>query len=343
VLTAAALAAAWLARQVLMLGFIGVLLAAVFTFPLGWLSRLVPRSVALLVLVLVLGGLTGGVVSLAVPSLSRQLEQLEERAPRSLAAAQRWWSRVEAETDGQPAAQVSEEQPAPDPAAKRQTRELAMQVSAKALPAVLAAVGGLAEVALVVVLGLFLAYRPATYRDGLRRLVPPEHEARFDELWLRLGQGLRRWVAGILITMTLMGSLAAVGLLLAGVEDWPLLGVLTFLGTFVPYLGAIVSAVPGLLSALGQSNRVFLLALGVYTAVHLVEGYLIEPIVMRRAVDVKPALLVFGQGVFLVVLGPLGAVVATPLLVCIQIVVEHLWVERTLQEAPGTAPGEVRG
>src|SRR2546430_7296789 len=50
----------------------------------------------------------------------------------------------------------------------------------------------------------------------------------------------------------------------------------------------------------------FLWAAIVYLGVHLVEGYLIQPLVMRRAVEVKPALLLFGQGLFSAVFGLMG-------------------------------------
>ena len=49
---------------------------------------------------------------------------------------------------------------------------------------------------------------------------------------------------------------------------------------------------------------------------------------MRRAVELKPALLLVSQGAMVAVFGLLGAVVATPMLVCAQTLVEHLWIER---------------
>ncbi len=129
-----------------------------------------------------------------------------------------------------------------------------------------------------------------------------------------------------------MGTLTALGLLAIGIEDWFLLGVLTFLGTFVPYVGAVASAVPGLLVALGQSPRHFALAVLVYLGVHVVEGYIVEPLVMRRAVELKPALLLFGQGLLGALFGALGFVVATPLIVAGQVLLDYLWVERRLRK-----------
>ena len=151
---------------------------------------------------------------------------------------------------------------------------------------------------------------------------------------------LRKWVGGIIMAMTIMGTLTGVGLLIVGIEQWLLLGVLTFLGTFVPYVGAIASAVPGLLAGLAQSPRHMALAGAVYVGVHLVEGYLVEPLVMRRAVDLKTALLLVGQGLFGAVFGLMGTVVATPLIVCSQELTKYLWVERRLGKDPSREGSE---
>ncbi len=171
------------------------------------------------------------------------------------------------------------------------------------------------------------------YRRGVRLLVPREHERTFDELWTHLGQVLRRWVGAVAIEMVIVGTLTSLGLLAAGIQNWLVLGLLTGLATFVPYLGAIVSAVPGLLVALAQSPRHLLLAAAVYLGAHLVEGYVLSPLIMRRAVEIRPALLLAGQAVLGAIFGALGIVVATPAIACAQIAVVYLWVERRLHKA----------
>src|SRR5256885_2182962 len=307
--SAAALAALWLARDVVLLAFLGILIGVVFSFPVGWLSRVMPRGVALLAVLVALVGAAVGIAVLAAPTLEREIDQLRESAPRAIEKAQGWVRRVQSATGGGENKGGGTAQKAPEVAAK---------VGEKAVPALVAVVSGITSIILVIVLGAFLVYQPDVYRRGIRLMVPREREAVFDEGWRRTGQGLRKWVGGIVVSMTLMGTLTAVALALVGIDEWLLLGALTFLGTFVPYVGAVASAVPGLLAGLAQSPRHFALAAAVYLGVHLVEGYLVEPMVMRRAVDLKPALLLVGQGLFGAVFGLMGTVVATPLIVCSQ-------------------------
>jgi hypothetical protein len=61
---------------------------------------------------------------------------------------------------------------------------------------------------------------------------------------------------------------------------------------------------------------------------------------MRRAVDLKPAILLVGQGLFGAVFGLMGTVVATPLVVCVRELTEYLWVERRLGKDPARESGE---
>lgn len=322
----AAAAALWLAREVVLLGFLAVLVAVVFSFPVAWLSRVVPRGAAVLLVLAILFGALAGVAALAAPTISRQAAQLSETVPRTVRDVRRRLERVQQQAGGPPAA--ARPSPAPAPSS-----ELVGAAGAKAAEAAYGVLVVLTEGILVLVLAAFLVYRPEVYRRGLRRLVPPAHEATFDEAWARVRDRLRGWVGGILVAMLLMGTAAGIGLLAVGVEDWLLLALLTFLGTFVPYVGAVASAVPGLLVALAQSPRTLGLAALVYLGVHVLEGYIVEPVVMRRAVSLRPALLLFGQGVFGAVFGLLGFVVATPAIVCGQTLVEYLWVERRLRKA----------
>jgi len=326
--------ALWLAlskaREIFLLGFLAVLIATFFSFPVGWLSRVMPRAAAVVLTLLLTLGVIGGVVALAAPVVVEQGKQLGEGLPDATRKAERWLRQAQRDrtvrqlTNGKDVAGMVKSK-VPD----------AVETVATITPGVLEHVVELiSTVVLLLVLGAFLVYCPSLYQRGIRAMLPRSFEADFEELWRRLGQGLRGWVGGTVVAMFLMGSVTAVGLLVCGIQGWFLLGLLTFFGTFVPYVGAVSSAVPGLLVGLAQSPHHFFLALGVYLGVHVIEGYLVQPYVMRRAVEANPALLLFFQALMGALFGLLGLMVATPLLTVIQIVVTTLWIEGRLHKRP---------
>jgi predicted PurR-regulated permease PerM len=312
------LAFAWLARDILLIAFLGVLIGVVFSYPVDLLARFMKRGLATLLVLLVLGGATTGVGFLVAPSITEQVNDLQESAPKAIKSA-RTWLRQQGD-------------------AGEKLQEGAGKVIDKAgevaVPALLGLVSGLTSIVLVIVLGAFVVSDPDLYKKGLRCLVPKASEKLFDEAWKRTGNGLRRWVGGIVVSMAIMGSLTAIGLKIAGIHDWMLLAMLTFFGTFVPYVGAVASAIPGLLVAATQSPKHLLFALLVYTGIHIIEGYLVEPLIMARAVKLKPAVLLVSVGVMSAIFQIPGVVVATPLLVCAQALVDYLWVERSLAKEP---------
>lgn len=320
----ALLATLWLVREVLLLGFLAVLISVVFSFPVSWLSKLLPRGLAVvLVLIGVLAAISA-FVWLAAPPLAAQGKHLMQTVPEAVQNARDWIARTARAT----------KLPAKPQEVTQKVQERATTVAAdvakQALPAALSAAEVVTTAILLLVLAAFLAHSPGAYRDALRTLIPHDWEPHYDETWRRVATGLRHWVGGIIVSMVLMGSFTAVGLWIAGIEGWPLLAVLTFFGTFVPYLGAIASAVPGLIIGLAQSPLKMLSAAGVYLAVHIVEGYIVQPFVMKRAVEIRPATLLFGQAAAGALFGVLGSVVATPLIVCLKAAVGYLWIEHRL-------------
>ena len=314
-------------HDVLLLGFFALLLSIVLSFPVGLLARVMPRWMAVvLTLILLLAG-ASTLAALAVPRVASQLGPLAEQLPEGLSRAREWLSGEH----GGPVSKLTAGQGQDlSQRAEAVAGQLVSGLLARAVPAAFGATEALVVGILVLVLAAFLAYEPETYKRGLRALVPLHAEPVFDETWRRLGHALRHWVGGTMVSMTIMGTFAGLGLTLIGVEGSLVLALITFVGTFVPYLGAVASAVPGLIVALAKSPAQFLAACGVYLAVHIFEGYVVSPFVMRKAVRIRPALLLFGQACLGGFFGVMGIVVATPLLVCIQAVVQYLWVERRL-------------
>ena len=305
----AAIAAFWLAREAVLLAFLGILIGVVLSFPVDFLARHLKRGLAVLIVLAAMLGLAGVAIAFGAAKIAGEADTVREQVEKAMQTAREKFSQLRGEK--------SEQSVPPD-------------AGEKAVKGAMGIVSGLTAAVLVIVLGLFLVNEPQTYRKGLRLLVPSRFEEPFETSYEKVSSGLRKWVGGILVSMTIMGTLTAIGLAIAGIKGWLVLGILTFLGTFVPYVGAIASAIPGLIVGAAQDTTHLFAAAGVYVGVHLVEGYLVQPLIMKRAVHLQPALLLTWQGVFGAIFGLAGTIVATPALVCVQILTRHLWVERRL-------------
>lgn len=144
-----------------------------------------------------------------------------------------------------------------------------------------------------------------------------------------LDHALRGWLTGTLVCMLIVGTATGVGLWLIGVPLAVALGLLAFMLEFIPYLGPILAAVPGVLMATSLGTTQALYALALYLGIQAVESYLLAPLVYQRAVHVPPALLISAQVIFGTLLGVLGVVFATPLTVCGMVLVQKLYLEKS--------------
>ncbi|HEU4378253.1 MAG TPA: AI-2E family transporter [Hyphomicrobiaceae bacterium] len=194
------------------------------------------------------------------------------------------------------------------------------------------AAGALASVLLVLCGGIYLAINPNLYRDGLVKLVPPSVQSNVEATLDDAGQALRRWLAGQVIAMLLVGVCSAIGLWLAGVPSAFALGLIAGLAEFVPIIGPIVAAIPAILIASTQDWQTVLLAIAVLVIIQQVESNLITPMLADRMVSIAPAVGLFAVVAMGVLFGPLGLLLGFPLAIVLDVAVRRLYVRDTLGE-----------
>ena len=198
---------------------------------------------------------------------------------------------------------------------------------------------GVADALVVIFGGIFLAAQPNFYRIGAIKLVPQAKRALVAEAMIDSERALRLWLRGQLFAMVIVGLMTGVGLWLIGVPSALALGLLAGLLEFIPFAGPILAAVPGILLALVIGPDLALWTAVLYFAVQHFEGYLLQPLVQRYAVDLPPVVLLFSLLGFSILFGVIGMLLAAPLAVVSYVLVKRLYV----QEALGTKtpiPGE---
>jgi predicted PurR-regulated permease PerM len=192
---------------------------------------------------------------------------------------------------------------------------------------------GVVAAFLVLIVGVYVALSPPFYTGALLRLAPAHRRGRYREVLRAVAHALRRWLAGRLVAMALIGTLVSVGLSIIGVPYPLAFGFIAALLEFVPYVGPTASAIPPALVALAQSPVMALLTVGLFVVVQVLENAFVSPMVDHRAVRLGPAVLVSTQVLMGVLFGGLGVLLATPLAVVVVVAVQKLYIEDVLGEA----------
>jgi predicted PurR-regulated permease PerM len=104
-----------------------------------------------------------------------------------------------------------------------------------------------------------------------------------------------------------------IGAAILGVPLAVPLGVLVFLGAFVPIVGAFVSGIVAVLVALVSHGPVTaLIMLGIVVVVQQVEAHVLQPFLLGRAVSVHPLAVILGIAAGVLIAGIVGALFAVP-------------------------------
>jgi predicted PurR-regulated permease PerM len=157
------------------------------------------------------------------------------------------------------------------------------------------------------------------------RLSPRAARERVDSsgrvAWISLTQFVRATVIVAATDAILIGLGAAI----LGVPFSLAIGVLVFLGAFVPIIGATVAGTVAVLVALVDQGLVTaLIMLAVVIGVQQLEGHVLQPFLMGRWVSVHPLGVILAIGAGVLTAGVAGALVAVPLAAAANAVVQHL-------------------
>ena len=185
------------------------------------------------------------------------------------------------------------------------------------------ALGAVSSLAMIMVLGLFIAAEPRIYERGLAWMLPLDQREAFYVTTADMAHTLRRLMAGRLLGMSVEGLFIWIALSIVGVPMAGLLGLITGTLAFLPNIGAIVSGAITILVGFSKGTDTGLLAIGVYVLVQIFDGYVVVPMVARRSVDLAPALVLSMQLLLGALFGILGLMFADPIVAMAKVALER--------------------
>jgi predicted PurR-regulated permease PerM len=133
------------------------------------------------------------------------------------------------------------------------------------------------------------------------------------------------YIRGQIIMSSCMGVLQFVGMAILGVPYAPLIGVLAFILEFIPTIGTIVTGFVAVVIALTVSWQLALITLIYTIIVDCIEGYVLSPRIMGRAVEIRPVVSLLAMIAGSEVFGIWGAILAAPTMGLIQALVGAYW------------------
>ena len=202
--------------------------------------------------------------------------------------------------------------------------------------------GGLVGVSLVVlnslftsitllVLTLYFLGSLHTIKEYLFKLVPSSRRTRTAAMTEQVLTGIGGYVAGNILISVIAGVLTWAFLSIAGMKYALALALMVALTDLIPLVGATIGAALVTLVALFQSLPLALACAVFFVIYQQVENYFIYPKVMKRSVNVAPAVTVVAALFGGALLGVIGALLAIPVAAAIALIIREVVIPRQAQ------------
>jgi predicted PurR-regulated permease PerM len=198
---------------------------------------------------------------------------------------------------------------------------------------------------------LFLLYDGPNIWNWVLRLFPEPARDGLAEAGPRAWRTLTLYVRGTVIVAMIDAIFIGVGIFFLRVPMAVPLAVVIFLSSFVPLVGAVASgAVAVVVALVTQGPFTALMVLVVVLAVQQIEGHVLQPFILGRAVRVHPLAVVLSVAAGSLIAGIGGAISAVPLVAVSNTVVgvlrarsRALAAARVAEALPTPAPGSAAG
>ncbi|MCP3406059.1 AI-2E family transporter [Bradyrhizobium sp. CCGB01] len=199
----------------------------------------------------------------------------------------------------------------------------------------------------VVIFVAFILLQREDLRNRLVRLAGSGDIQRTTAALDDAGKRLSRLFLTQMIFNAVFGLAIGIGLELIGVPSAPLWGLLAMILRFVPYIGALISAIFPLIlaAAVGSGWEMLVLTALLFVALEFLAGQVIEPLIYGHSSGLSPVAVILSASFWTWLWGPIGLVMATPLTVCLVVAGRHVerlkFLEIMLGDRPPLKPPQL--
>ncbi|WP_328713742.1 AI-2E family transporter [Nocardia salmonicida] len=287
--------------------------------PTRWLTQQKLRpALAASITLLTFVALLAGVVALIVPSVGDQAPQLADKATDGVNQVRDW-------IQGPPFRVRDEQLDSAVEAIVGRLQSSGAQIANGVFTGVSTATSVLITVFLVLVLVFFFL------KDG-PRFLPWMHgvfgnrsgrhlEAVLARVWATLGGFIRTQAIVSMVDAVLIGA----ALFILDVPLALVLSVITFMGGFIPMVGAFVAGALAVLVALvGNGPTTALIVLGIVIAVQQLEGNVLQPVLQSRSMELHAVIVLLSVTAGGSLYGITGAFLAVPVVAMIAVVIRYI-------------------
>lgn len=296
----------YVVRDVIVLLFISVIIVAAIEPAVNWFQKKrIPRTVGVLILYVLLFLLIGLAISLLASPIASQLQDFSKGFPKYFQGIENSFGPIRDFFQTNNA----------NPSFQNFLNDFSGVLSnlpRKIFSGTVGVFSGFISVIVVFSMAFYMAAEKDSLKKFIVSVTPLKHQEYAADLVARIKNKMGKWMLGQVFLMLIVGVIDFIGLYLVGVPYPLILAIFAGILEIIPYVGPIVAAIPGIILGFLISPTVGFLAFLVYLITQQIEGHVIVPLVMKKAVGLNPVVVILVLLAGAKLAGVLGAIIAIP-------------------------------
>ena len=261
-------------------------------------------------------------IVLVVPEFINQLKELISQLPNYLSKVKDFISNLfnRFDTDALDIAAIQND-------INTQLEKYVTDFTSNGLTGIVSVVTSILSSGLTVGLSLIIAFYFSLGFDKMAKKVnntlPKTHRNEIINILGQIGDMTRRYVNGTLFSSLIVTIFTFIGLLISGVSSPLLFAIFCGVTNIIPYFGPYIGGIPTIIVGFSISPLCGIVCLVTILLVQMVEGNVINPIIVGKATDMHPITIIIGLIIFGHFFGIVGMVLATPIMGAVKILFNY--------------------
>lgn len=288
----------------------------------------ITRTLAVVIVFLLLFTVLGLVISYLVPRLTTQVEQLVSRTPKYLNEVQTYLTDLTKRTN-RPAWTDNIDLTEYIRNLEGSLNGILRGFMGSLTTSLGSMIGAVTSITVTIITVPFVLFY--MLKDGpkllptIKRILPTKRADVISELLVKMSDTISKYISGQVIECLFVGTFSAIGYGLVGIPYALLIGIFAGITNIIPYLGPYIGLVPAIFVALSMSFKEVILVIIVCIVVQQIDGNLVYPNVIGKSLDIHPLTIIIILLAAGNIAGLLGMILAIPVYAVTKVVVSYVY------------------
>ena len=308
----------WIVRDVMFLLLVSIVLAAAFDPWVDWFQKKkIPRAFSILGIYLMLLGVVSLAISLIVPLVMEQLNELIKNLPHIIEKLGYWFTSLQ---------ELSIEYGFIDNLNATVTSwqsSIGGETSGGFFSFLGGVFGGMFALFSVLVMTFYMIIEEDNTKKFVKSVCPKKYQNYSIELMDRISLRMGYWLRGQLTLSFIVGLMVYVFIAILGIffdiKYAFILALIAAITEIIPYVGPFLGAIPGVLIGFTISPLVGFLMIVIYFVVQQIENSMLTPKIMSKASGLNPIIVIIAILVGAKLGGSIGAIISIPVAIILSI------------------------